>query len=229
MTALADIFSWLNANIDPRVQQAVIAGLFLAVGWVVNGWQNRRRDERLRLRRISDVQRALFAEIRAYLAALMRDDLEQYGADVAKRIRTDDSYFPVIPQERNRSIFSAIVAEIHILPRAVIDPVALYYSQLVAIEAIIDDLKGIDKSVIGAERAARMYEDYIAMKREALMLGQDALLLMGGYLDGGAERLAEVAEARRLQQTDRTIREAQQTATKLEEKPSSPDADRSDP
>lgn len=178
--------------VDSRIGQAVIAGLFVALGWIVNGWQNRRRDEALRLLRVNDVQRALYAEIRAYVAVLKRDDLAKYGDDILQKIRTEPDYFPVIPRENNASIFSAIVGDIHILPRAVIDPVALYYSQLVAIQQMIEDLKQVDKFVIGPERAARIYADYIALKVEAIELGDDAMIMMGGYIEGGAERLAEI-------------------------------------
>ena len=68
MSALAPFLS-------PQVAQAIIAGLFLAIGWWVNGAQNRRRDAMLRAERVRDVQRAVFAEIRAYLAMLRRGDL----------------------------------------------------------------------------------------------------------------------------------------------------------
>lgn len=75
----------------------MIAGLFLAVGWWVVALQGRRRDAKLRAERVRDVQRALFAEIRAYLAVLERDHIAEYGAAIARRIETEHGYFPVIP------------------------------------------------------------------------------------------------------------------------------------
>ena len=54
--------SWLAA-VDVRLWQAVIAGAFVAAGWLVNGWQNRREAARLRDEKLRDVHRALFAEI----------------------------------------------------------------------------------------------------------------------------------------------------------------------
>ncbi len=186
--------------IDPRIWQAVIAGLFVAMGWVVNGWQSRRHQDRLRRERVNDVQRALYAEIRAYVAVLERDGFAEgsapaYAREMAARIRAEADFFPLIPHERNRTIFSAVVGDIHVLPRAVVDPVAVYYSQLVAIETMIRDLRSLDKDRIGAERAARVYEDYVAMKTEALVLGRDAMLMMGGFLSGGAERVRQIETA----------------------------------
>ena len=114
----------LDDILSPQAQQAVIAGVFLAAGWWVVAWQNRRRDDRLRAERVRDVQRALFAEIRAYLAVLHRDDVAAYGARIAERITSEPGYFPVIPSEKNDAIFNAIVGEIHVLPRDTVDPVS---------------------------------------------------------------------------------------------------------
>jgi hypothetical protein len=185
-----------DAWLSPTAQGALIGGTFLALGWIVNGWQNRRRDRALRDERVRDVQRALFAEIRAYLAALKRDDIAIYGDEVARRIETEEGFFPVIPTERNDTVFRAIVSDIHILPRASVDPVVLYYSQISVIHAMIDDLRALDLERIGPQRGAAMYRDYIALKLQAIVLGEDALLLMGAHLDGGPERVAAIEAVR---------------------------------
>lgn len=174
----------LDAYLAPQAQQAVIAGAFLAIGWWVVALQNRRRDANLRAERVRDVQRALFAEIRAYLAVLRRDDIAAYGEQIRDRILTDPGYFPVIPTERNDAIFRAIVGEIHVLPRDTVDPIVLYYGQLNAIAAIIQDLRELDVARIGAERAANIYRDYISMKLEALQLGDHALEAIRANIDG---------------------------------------------
>lgn len=172
------------SSIDPRVMQALIAGVFLMLGWLVNGWSNRKRDRRLRAERVRDVQRALYAEIRAYLAVLERDHLADYGAMIGARIEEESDYFPVIPTEHNDAIFRAIVREIHVLPRDTIDPVVLYYSQLNAISAMISDLKSLNKEEIGTTRAAAMYRDYISMKLGAVELGEAAMVAIRGNMDG---------------------------------------------
>ena len=176
----------LDHYISPPAQQAFIAGLFIAIGWWVVAAQNRRRAAELRAERVRDVQRAIFAEIRAYLAALRRDDVGAYGARIAQRILTEPGYFPVIPTEHNDAIFQAIVKEIHVLPRDTVDPVVLYYSQLNAIGAMIADLRSLDTVRIGPERAAAMYRDYISMKLGAIELGEGALTAIRSNMDGTA-------------------------------------------
>jgi hypothetical protein len=174
----------LDNYLSPQAQQAVIAGVFLAAGWWVVALQNRRRDANLRAERVRDVQRAIFAEIRAYLAVLRRDNVGEYGAAIKERILTEASFFPVIPTEHNDALFKAIIGDIHVLPRDTVDPVVLYYSQLNAISAMISDLRELDVAKIDAERAAGMYHDYISMKIEALELGEQALEAIGASLNG---------------------------------------------
>lgn len=176
----------LDDYLSPQAQQAVIAGLFIAAGWWVVAWQNHKRDARHRASRVRDVQRALYAEIRAYLASLRRDDVGEYGARMAEKILTEPGYFPVIPTEHNNAIFRAIVGEIHVLPRDTVDPIVLYYSQLNAISALIDDLRELDVAKIGPERAANIYRDYISMKLEALELGDHAMTAIRKNIDGTA-------------------------------------------
>lgn len=223
--------TWHEALIDPRVVQALIAGVFVALGWVVNGIANRRRDAKQRAERVRDVQRALFAEIRAYLASLKSVDLRVYGADIERRILAGDGYFPVIPTEKSDHVYRAIIGDIHVLPRQVIDPVVLYYNQLSTISALIDDLRALDAGKIGPERAAAMYRDYIALKIEAVDLGEEALVMMGGWLVGGRERVIEIEERRKQEDQVRMTESAPRIRAELaqmREKVSNPASDRSD-
>ncbi|MDO5705598.1 MAG: hypothetical protein Q4G49_11085 [Paracoccus sp. (in: a-proteobacteria)] len=174
----------LDNLLSPPAQQALIAGLFLAAGWWVVAFQNAWRDRRHRMDRVRDVQRALFAEIRANVAVLRRDDLATYGEEIAQRIETEPDYFPTIPTESNDAIFRAILENIHVLPRDTIDPLVLYYSQLNAITAMIADLRMLDKGKVGTERAAALYRDYIAFKLEALDLGETAMIAIANNMDG---------------------------------------------
>ena len=50
----------LDPWLDPQVQAAVLAGLFLAAGWLANGWANRQVAAALRDERVRDVLRAHF-------------------------------------------------------------------------------------------------------------------------------------------------------------------------
>lgn len=178
----------LDPYLSPQAQQAVIAGLFVAVGWWVVHFQNRRRDAANRAERVRDVQRALFAEIRAYVTALRRQGLESYGEDIARRIETEPGYFPSIPTEANDAIFRAIIGEIHVLPRDTIDPLVLYYSQLNAIGAAISDLRALDPATVRPERAAALYRDYILFKLDAERQGEQAMLAIAANEDGRRRR-----------------------------------------
>jgi hypothetical protein len=165
----------LDPFVDPQVQAAVLAGLFLAAGWVLNGREQRRVAQALRDERVRDELRALYSEIRAYVSQLRDDDIGAYGATIRDRILTEPGFFPVIPTERNDTMFRVVVGEIQILPDATIHSVVLYYSQLVAIEAMIGDLRGLDPARIAPPRVAAMYGDYLLMKIDAAQLGAAAL------------------------------------------------------
>lgn len=165
----------LDPWVDPQVQAAVLAGLFLAAGWVVNGREQRRAAQALRDERVRDVLRALYSEIRAYVSQLRDDDIGAYGATIRDRILAEPGFVPVIPTERNDTMFRVVVGEIQILPDATIHSVVLYYSQLVAIEAMIGDLRALDPARIAPPRVAAMYGDYLLMKIDAAQLGAAAL------------------------------------------------------
>lgn len=174
----------LDQILAPPAQQAVIAGLFLAAGWWVVAWQNRRRDAKLRGERVRDLQRALFAEIRAHLATLERNDLADQGALVAARIEAEAGYLPVVLPEGHDMIFRALLTDIHLLPRDTIDPIVLYYSQLNAVSQMAAALRGLDPARAQPRQAAAMFRDYTAMKLGALDLGEAALAAIRANIDG---------------------------------------------
>lgn len=161
--------------IDGRVPQAVVGGLFIALGWVFNGWQNRRRDRRRRLERVQDVQTALMAEIEHYVVTLKQFDLSATWSRIVSAMEEDNKYIPVVPSERNDSVFSALIADIHVLPEKVIQPVVGYYNQVFAVDAIIDDLRSALFREMDQTQRIGMYTDYIALKQEALARGEQAL------------------------------------------------------
>ncbi|ARE39887.1 hypothetical protein RGUI_1746 [Rhodovulum sp. P5] len=194
-----------TAALDARIWQAIVAGAFVAIGWIVNGWQNRREAAALRAERLRDVHRALYAEIASYLtnldsvAALMA-----YRDDLVTRMQLDKTYVPLIPRERNDTVFRALVADIHILPRVTIDPIVSYYSQLFAIEAMIDDMRGERFKTLEPERRIAMYSDYIDLKIQAFNDGDYALKMIAAYAKGGpTAALAEEARIARALGTKR--------------------------
>lgn len=173
---------------DPRILQAVIAGAFVALGWVYNGWQNRRADHRRRLEKQDDIATALMAEITHYRDALVFFDLDEIWDQVQGRMARDPDYMPVIPSERNDTIFSAILAEIHILPEDVILPVTRYYNQVFAIEAIIADLRSDTMKKETVEARLGAYTDYISLKKQALEDGNSAIAALAQHLSPAGSR-----------------------------------------
>jgi len=174
------ITGWVSA-IDPRVWQAVLAGLFVAVGWIVNGAQNRADARRLRRERRDDVQRALVAEIKHYLEVLETEDVDLAWAAMQPRIA--QGYVPFLPSEANDMVFQSVLGNIHILPKSVIDPVVKYYSQLRAIEMQIADSR-LSAFVDGTDKDSRtrreaVYEEYLGMKVRARKYALAALAEMG--------------------------------------------------
>lgn len=189
----------LDAWIDPQVQAAVLAGLFLAAGWLVNGREGRRAAQALRDERVRDVLRALYSEIRAYVSVLRRDRVGTNGALRCDRIRSEPGFFPFVPTERNATIFGSIVGDISILPDEAIHSIVLYYAQVDAIEAMIGDMRTLPIDRIGGSRAADLYNDFAQAKIEAAELGVDALNDISAYLGYGpapeAVGIAQWAEA----------------------------------
>ena len=92
-----------DSDIDVRIWQAVIAGLFVAVGWLVNGWQNRRERATRRAERLRDVHRALYAEIGANLENLASEErIEAHARGLIAKMDTDPDFVPVHPARAQR-------------------------------------------------------------------------------------------------------------------------------
>jgi hypothetical protein len=157
---------------------AFIAAGVAMLGWIYNHWRERREERRRRREKTRDYQKAIYSEISAYVEVLERDDLFAYAQTLVEKMEkatVAKPYIPFVPKEQNNTIFNALVSDIHILPRVVIDPVVLYYSQLAAIQAMIEDIRGETYSKLEKARRIAIYRDYIAMKNEALTLGRAAL------------------------------------------------------
>lgn len=183
--------------LESRVVQAVLAGGFLALGWVFNGRQNRREATRLRAEKLRDFHRAIYAEIASYMDNLgSSEDLEAYRDDIVSKMQGDADYVPLIPRERSDEIFRALVAEISILPRVTIDPIVVYYNQITAIEELIQDLRGERFAALNVERRVRMYRDYIGLKLQAFEDGHYALRMIAAFSEGGRE--GAIAEEARI-------------------------------
>lgn len=195
MTQTGGIWDWA-AGLDPRIWQAVVAGAFVAIGWVFNGWRSRRESAALRAERLRDVHRALYAEIGANLANMESQQAIFAGRDrIIARMDADADYHPFIVQEHKSSVFDAIVGDIHVLPRTSIDAVVAYYAQLATIRSMIADIRSTDVRKLSLERRKALYSDYIEMRAQTFFFGDFALEMINAYSQGGSEA-AKAAAAR---------------------------------
>ena len=188
----------LYFGLDARIWQALVAGLVVAVGWYVNGWQNRREAAAFKAERLRDVHRALYAEIAANLANLWDEDrIEAWAVRIVSHMEAEgDSFVPFIPRERHDVVFDQVVGEIYVLPRQTIDAIVAYYTQVKSVAAMADDMRGEAFRRLPTDRRVLMYRDYIAMKKQVLGFGRYANALIAAYAEGGPA--AAEAEARRL-------------------------------
>lgn len=191
--------AWLQ-GIDTGIWQAVIAGSFVAVGWIVNGRQNRRAAANLRAERLRDCHRAIYAEIGANLANLWDvQSLESHRDQILARMEANPDFVPFIPIERHDAVFDALLDEIYILPRQTIDPIVIYYAQVKSIAALALDMRSERFSDMPQDSRKAMYQDYIDMKIQLLAFGQYANALISAFSIGGAqeaERKARVLSTR---------------------------------
>lgn len=180
---------------DARIWQAVIAGLFIGIGWFVNGWLTRRDAARLRAEKMRDMHRAIYAEIGVYLSNLASEvETGTYAAAMLERMEHDPDFVPFIPHEHNDTVFRTLLPDISVLPRQTIDPIVAYYSQLRAIAALIDDMRGETFRTMAQSRRIAIYSDYIDMKAQALAFGRFANTIITEFGTGGpqaADRMAK--------------------------------------
>ncbi|GFE65686.1 hypothetical protein [Litoreibacter roseus] len=193
MSVFAAIWGWFAA-LDPRIWQAIIAGIFLAFGWIVNGMQNRRVAARFRKEKLRDAHRAIFAEIAPNLANLWDETaLDDHAATLIAQMEEDPNFLPFIPKERNDRLFSAIQQEIWILPRVTIDPVVMYYVILDAVDSLTDDMRGDSFAALPQDRRIAIYRDYIEMRKQLLISGRIANHLISIYARDGKKAAEEEA------------------------------------
>ncbi|QEU09139.1 hypothetical protein [Paracoccus yeei] len=180
---------------NPTVLAALVAAAVAMLAWPVNDWLNRRRARTLRAERVSDVQRALLAEIRAHVVALESQRLDAGGtAALLARLR-DSGRIPFIPEQANDRIFSAIIEDVHILPAEVIDPVVTYYRQLSIMESFARAMQKQADQDHG--RAVEMFGDYLELTEAARESGQEALRLLMTSVFLGEDALRRVIEEER--------------------------------
>lgn len=176
--------------LSPYIVSALIGATITVLGWMTSGVMRRRETARMRAERRDDMQKAIYAEIRAYVAILERDSLDYFGPQVVKRIREQD-FVPFLAKENHSIIFLALLQDIHILPLETIDIITVYYQTVGAISDIILDMRADSYKALSSDRRAVIYEDYISMKKFALEIGRDAMERIQIYSKGGKEAVQQ--------------------------------------
>ena len=182
-----------TSGLDARIWQAVIAGLFIGLGWFVNGWLNRRAADALKREKLRDMHRAIYAEIGVYIANIWDGDaMERYADAMTQRMSDDADFVPLIPREQGDAIFSALIPDVHVLPRQTIDPIVAFYTQQRAISTLVEDMRGDAFRAMSQDRRIAMYRDYIEMKKQALEFGRFANAVIDAYGKGGVDAAESV-------------------------------------
>lgn len=189
------MIDWL-AGLDPRIWQAVVAGVFVAMGWVVNGARERRAARALRAERLRDLHRALFAEIGVQVTNLGSEArIRADAAPLLARMEADEAFVPFIPRERGDAVFRSALEDLSILPRVTIDPIVAFHAQLAALAALTEDMRGASFKRLSADRRRAIYLDYVEMKVQAFRFGRIATHLIYVYAQDGKDVAEEKAEA----------------------------------
>jgi len=193
---------FLNDRVAAALVTAIVGGGVVAAGWFWTHALSRRRDRQLREERVGDIQRALLAEIRAHVAALEGQTLDDAQAREAMVARfAAGGHVPILPHDANDRIFRAIVEDVHILPEWAIDPVVRYYRLLAVRAALAQDIRANAKD--HPERATDMFRDYLTLNDETLSTGRRAMIVLGASLEGGRMAVEALFAAMQQRETAR--------------------------
>ncbi|GGH30515.1 hypothetical protein SAMN05444007_105163 [Cribrihabitans marinus] len=185
----------LNVDLEPRLMQALVAGLIIAAGWLTTAIFSELEKARAKAEKTRDYHKALFAEIRHTLEAFYADgSADEMVGRIVERMQADEAFVPFIPKERHDLVYSALVDGIEVLPRQTIDAVVAFYSVIAALQAFAEDMRGEAFKTLAQPRRIAMYEDYAAMRVRAYQLGSYALRLIQAYSEGGAAAAESAAK-----------------------------------
>jgi len=182
-------------TVDLRIRQAAIAAMVVASGWVVSFLlqEYRRADERDE--RIRDMHRAIYADVASYLEALESQVvLDQQLQGFLDRLAADKTYVPVLSPPRRSQMFTALSGQVHVLPRATIDLIVLFYSQVETTAEFVGNMNTDRFAGLSADRRKLAYEDYFAMLQFAYRLGEATQRVIAIY-DKKGSKAARAAAA----------------------------------
>lgn len=149
------------------------------------------RQDARRAERIRDVQLALRADIKIVASHLRTVDFDakrSAGVDLILASEGESpGYTPFVPELTEPMLWKSISTDIPILPRAVIEPVVLFYDQREALRLFVGDLRSEIFKELDARRKAAMFESYVEMQRKLAFYAGSAFDALGASLDGNAQ------------------------------------------
>lgn len=153
--------------IDTLIIQALIAGGFIALGWLVSFAVQEYRRVATVLKAERDVLVALREDVRDFLYAASRNDLRELekrdtllilGAPLAA------PYQPFIPSVELSTVYRALAEQLPLVPEPPLGDVIFFYKQLSDVVAFTADLQGESYRSLPPDRRARAYRGYVQMR-----------------------------------------------------------------
>lgn len=162
---------------DTVVISAAVSAAVTMLGWFAAHWSSIRLEESRRIEKILDVQTALLADIESNLSRYAEIDLDAHLKSITDRILkpgAGKTFTPFVPRDAIEVVFEAIIADIHILPTAVIGDVVGYYKQEYKLRELIIDLRSDRYAGLEPDRKAQIYRDYIWQVKTVIYSGTEA-------------------------------------------------------
>lgn len=175
------------------LRQALVAGAFIGLGWAAAFLTNEYRRWKDRQEERIDLQLALRAEISDFAARFSEAELvaEREAGPALIRAAGDEpgeARIVFVPRPKPSAIFEAVGDRITGLGADVTDPVIWFYSQIIDVQAFVDDLRSEAFGRLAAERRALAYGDYLEMLIEARRRADYAIEALTDALGDGAKR-----------------------------------------
>lgn len=167
----------LSAWVGPAIIATLIASMVQIAGWWMEHRRERVRQTESRRERIIDVQTAIRAEIRSHRHRLLQFvETRRAGPPAGPDA---ESFQPFVPSEVRPFVLEAILKDITILPTDVIDPVIVYYRQVLALIQLVEDIRSKRFRALEAQKRLVLFGDYIAMGAYAAELAAAAIGAIG--------------------------------------------------
>lgn len=172
--------------LNERVQQALIAAIVIATGWMVAFAVREVRHELDRQDLVRDVLEALRSEIWDYFQKAALVDLRVACRTTCRAIMRADPtqpYKPFIPKVSEPVVFQSVGEGLQAIPSDLMGRVVSFYSQLSDERAYTEDLQRDSLVELQPQkRRARIYQTHFEIRHTAKIYAARALVEIDAYL-----------------------------------------------